>query len=135
MGTWPMQQIYRIAGGVLGFSCVCSGAIAGTVVRLLIADALCVRAGASSAETEGVRKLRKLCSRLSSEGGVEALFEALQSSTSISTFEFLTSGTVAKLKDFLLGAIFPSSGAIISVAFERVCFRSGQREGSLPTCR
>ena len=107
-------------------------AIVGTVVRLLIVNAPCVRAGASSAETEGVRKLRKLCSRLSSEGGVEALFEALQSGTSISTFEFLTSGTVAKLKDFLLGAIPPWREAVVSTAPERASFRSGHREGSLP---
>lgn len=130
-----MQQMCCIAGGVLGFSCVCIGAIVASLVRMLVADALYVRAGASSAETEGVRKLRKLCSRLSSEGGVEALFEALQNGTSISTFEFLTSGTVAKLKDFLLGAICPPSGAVITVASERACFRSGHREVSLPICR
>lgn len=37
---------------------------------------------------------------------MEALLDVLQGGSNISTFEFLTSGTVAKLKDYLLGAPF-----------------------------
>jgi hypothetical protein len=51
-----------------------------------------------------MRQLRGLCSRLSKEGAVAALLAAMQSDSSISSFEFLNSGTVHQLKDYLLGA-------------------------------
>jgi hypothetical protein len=51
-----------------------------------------------------MKQLRGLCSRLSKEGAVPALLAAMQSDSNISSFEFLNSGTVHQLKDYLLGA-------------------------------
>ena len=51
-----------------------------------------------------MKQLRGLCSRLSKEGAVAALLAAVQSDSNISSFEFLNSGTVHQLKDYLLGA-------------------------------
>jgi hypothetical protein len=52
-----------------------------------------------------MKQLRELCSRLSKEGAVAALLAAMQSDSAISSFEFLNSGTVHQLKDYLLGAL------------------------------
>lgn len=59
---------------------------------------------AANVDTEGMRQLRELCSRLSKEGAVAALLAAMQSDSNISSFEFLNSGTAHQLKDYLLGA-------------------------------
>ena len=58
----------------------------------------------SRPETEGMQELRRLCSSLSTPGGAAALLTALQGDRTVSTFEFLNSGTVARLKSYLLGA-------------------------------
>ncbi len=58
---------------------------------------------AANVDTEGMKQLRGLCSRLSKEGAIAALLAAMQANSSISSFELLTSGTVHQLKDYLLG--------------------------------
>lgn len=65
---------------------------------------------AANVDTDGMKHLRELCSRLSKEGAVAALLAAMQSDSNISSFEFLNSGTVHQLKDYLLGAHLPRSG-------------------------
>lgn len=52
-----------------------------------------------------MKQLRELCSRLSKEGAIASLLAAMQSDSAISSFEFLNSGTVHQLKDYLLGAL------------------------------
>ncbi len=63
-----------------------------------------------------MKQLRELCSRLSKEGAVAALLAAMQADSNISSFEFLNSGTVHQLKDYLLGApaLLPLWGAVQS---------------------
>ncbi|KAK9826455.1 hypothetical protein WJX81_000175 [Elliptochloris bilobata] len=63
-------------------------------------------AGGSGAETEGVLQLRSIAARLGQPGAEVELVTALQGrdpSSSISTFEFLTSGVVTRLQAYLQG--------------------------------
>lgn len=58
-------------------------------------------------ETEGARLLRDICARLPDPAAVTALLEALAEGSgpaAITTFELLSSGTVAALKRYLQGA-------------------------------
>ena len=60
----------------------------------------------SATETEGVKKLRQICAELpGTAGAVKDLLAALQddSSDSISTYEFLSSGAVQGLRAYLEG--------------------------------
>lgn len=57
-------------------------------------------------ETDGMRALRRLGEGLGAPGGPAALFGALQGEGTVSTFEFLASGTVGKLRVHLMGAGF-----------------------------
>lgn len=70
-----------------------------------------------------MKQLRGLCSRLSKEGAVAALLAAMQSDSSISSFEFLNSGTVHQLKDYLLGALQYDTGykTLSAQASDRSC--------------
>lgn len=59
--------------------------------------------GDSRPETDGMQELRRLCGAITAPGGVAHLLGALQGDSTVSTFEFLHSGTVARLKSYLLG--------------------------------
>ncbi len=64
-------------------------------------------------ETEGARLLRDICARLPSDpAALGALFDALggAGNASISTFELLSSGSVAALRDYLQGADLAEEG-------------------------
>ena len=60
----------------------------------------------SGAQTDGMRQLSSICSELTTRGKVQELLSLLQDqdTANISTFEFLTSGAVHQLRDFLAGA-------------------------------
>lgn len=60
----------------------------------------------SGVQTDGMRQLSSICSDLTAPGKVQELLSLLQDqdSANISTFEFLTSGAVHQLRDFLAGA-------------------------------
>ncbi len=60
----------------------------------------------SGAQTDGMRRLSSICSELTTPGKVQELLSLLQDqdTANISTFEFLTSGAVHQLRDFLAGA-------------------------------
>jgi len=60
----------------------------------------------SGVQTDGMRQLSSICSDLTAPGKVQELLGLLrdQDSANISTFEFLTSGAVHQLRDFLAGA-------------------------------
>ena len=62
------------------------------------------QSGGSRPETEGMQQLRHLCGSLAAPGGAAALLTGLQGDSTVSTFEFLNSGTVTRLKSYLLGA-------------------------------
>lgn len=59
----------------------------------------------SGAQTEGMRQLSSICSELTTPGKVQELLSLLQDqdTANISTFEFLTSGAVHQLRQFLAG--------------------------------
>ena len=58
------------------------------------------------AQTDGMRQLRSICSQLASPGKVQELLSLLQDqeTANISTFEFLTSGAVHQLREYLAGS-------------------------------
>ena len=60
----------------------------------------------SGAQTDGMRQLSSICSQLASPGKVQELLSLLQDqeSANISTFEFLTSGAVHQLREYLAGS-------------------------------
>ena len=60
----------------------------------------------SGAQTDGLRQLRSICSQLASPGKVQELLSLLQDQeiANISTFEFLTSGAVHQLREYLAGS-------------------------------
>ncbi|KAL3152604.1 hypothetical protein ABBQ32_001622 [Trebouxia sp. C0010 RCD-2024] len=60
----------------------------------------------SGAQTEGMRQLTSICSQLASPGKVQELLSLLQDqeTANISTFEFLTSGAVHQLREYLAGS-------------------------------
>ena len=59
----------------------------------------------SGAQTDGMRQLSSICSQLATPGKVQELLSLLQDqeTANISTFEFLTSGAVHQLREFLAG--------------------------------
>lgn len=63
-------------------------------------------AGMQGLETEGVRLLKGICGNLEDPASIDRLFRTLrvEDGAEASTFEFLSSGAVTRLKDFLLGA-------------------------------
>lgn len=60
----------------------------------------------SGAQTDGMRQLSSICSQLASPGKVQELLSLLQDqeTANISTFEFLTSGAVHQLREYLAGS-------------------------------
>ena len=60
----------------------------------------------SGAQTDGMRQLSSICSQLASPGKVQELLSMLQDqeTANISTFEFLTSGAVQQLREYLVGS-------------------------------
>ena len=60
----------------------------------------------SGAQTDGMRQLSSICSQLATPGKVQELLSLLQDqeTANISTFEFLTSGAVHQLQEFLTGS-------------------------------
>lgn len=60
-----------------------------------------------------MQQLRHLCGSLTTPGGAAALLTGLQGDSTVSTFEFLNSGTVTHLKSYLLGAYHGSGNLLI----------------------
>ena len=79
----------------------------------------------SGAQTDGMRQLSSICEDLSTSGKVQQLLSLLQDqeSANISTFEFLTSGAVHQLRDFLAGADLMKGKAKVHVDSQKLLQR------------
>ena len=92
----------------------------------------------SGAQTDGMRQLSSICSQLASPGKVQELLSLLQDqeSANISTFEFLTSGAVHQLREYLAGSDLMKGKSRVHVDSQKLlqrpacllgsCYGSGQ---------
>ena len=71
--------------------------------------------GGQGHETEGLKLLKEICSDLGAPGAVERLLNVLRqdAGAEVSTFEFLSSGAVKQLRQYLLG--MPSAWESVAV--------------------
>ena len=78
--------------------------------------------GGLGLETEGVKLLKKLSKDLDKPGSITQILKALKDKDGgdVSTFEFLKSGTVQDLKNYLTGRVLSST-----VLDEHIYFQSG----------
>ena len=79
----------------------------------------------SGAQTDGMRQLSSICSQLASPGKVQELLTLLQDqeTANISTFEFLTSGAVHQLRDYLAGSDLMKGKSKVNVDSQKLLQR------------